>query len=57
MAGKLRVKLMSLTEGLIDMKSEIDRMIEDRRATRLINPVLTLFYLKEFQRTRKNGKS
>lgn len=42
---------MSFTEGLIDMKSEIDRMIEDRRATRLINPVLTLLYLKEFQQT------
>lgn len=43
---------MSITEGMSDIKSEIDRMIEDRRATRLINPVLMLFYLKEFQRTR-----
>jgi hypothetical protein len=42
---------MVINRDLPEMKSEIDKMIEDRRATRLINPVLTLFYLREFQRT------
>ena len=42
---------MVSSESLLIAKSEIDKMIEDRRATRLINPVLVLFYLKEFQRT------
>lgn len=42
---------MASGRSIADIRREIDRMIEDRRATRLINPVLTLFYLKEFQRT------
>jgi len=42
---------MANTRSLPDIKSEIDRLIEDRRATRLINPVLTVFYLREFQST------
>lgn len=42
---------MASPRNVADIKSEIDKMIEDRRATKLISPVLTLFYLKEFQRT------
>lgn len=36
---------------LNEIKSEINKMVEDRRATKLINPALTLFYLREFERT------
>jgi hypothetical protein len=41
---------MTSNRELPQIKSEIDRLIEDRRATRLIDSVLTLFYLREFQR-------
>jgi len=42
-----------MTRGrtLSELKSEIDKMIQDRRASRLINPVLIVFYLNEFKRT------
>jgi len=42
---------MVSNRDLPEIRSEIDKMIEDRRATRLINPVLTVFYLREFRRT------
>jgi hypothetical protein len=42
---------MTQRRTLSELKSELDKMVEDRRATKLINPVLILFYLSEFKRT------